>query len=101
MIADGAKVTIDDTAKNAYLYREEDALWISFDLPQTLYMKLQAAEELGLGGTMVRAGAGRRLWMLPGAMFACLERGQACAGACEGARGAPAARSPRMLPPPR
>lgn len=46
------QVVVSQEAKAAYLV--EGNQWVSFDLPQTLYMKLLAARELGLGGLMVR-----------------------------------------------
>ncbi len=53
---------ISSPAKAAYLV--SGTTWISFDLPQTIYMKILAARQLGLGGLMVRrravaAGAAR------------------------------------------
>ncbi|KAL4459091.1 hypothetical protein ABPG75_013956 [Micractinium tetrahymenae] len=53
MIATGRmKVAIDRTAKAAYLQTPAGA-WISFDLPETLWMKAVAARQMGLGGLMV------------------------------------------------
>lgn len=48
------QVVISSQAKAAYLV--SGTTWISFDLPQTIYMKILAARERGLGGLMVRAG---------------------------------------------
>lgn len=54
------QVVISNQAKAAYLV--SGTTWISFDLPQTIYMKILAARERGLGGLMVRRGtAGCRL----------------------------------------
>ncbi|KAL4419580.1 hypothetical protein ABPG77_003606, partial [Micractinium sp. CCAP 211/92] len=53
MIATGLmKVAIDRTAKAAYLETPARE-WISFELPETLWMKGVAARQLGLGGLMV------------------------------------------------
>jgi chitinase len=53
----GARVTIDTTAMAAFAVDLTDKTqWFSFDLPQTLYMKIQKAEEMGLGGLMVGTG---------------------------------------------
>jgi GH18 family chitinase len=50
----GARVTIDTAAKAAYAVNLTDpSQWVSFDLPQTLYMKIQEARARGLGGLMV------------------------------------------------
>lgn len=46
------QVTIHDGAKAAYLV--SGSTWVGFDLPQTIYMKILAARQLGLGGLMVR-----------------------------------------------
>lgn len=53
MIAAGAKVTVDPVAKAAYLVKGNQ--WVAFDNPQTIYMKIEAARAMGLGGTMVWA----------------------------------------------
>ena len=53
MIAGGADVTLDPAAKAAYLVQGDQ--WVSFDLPQTIYMKIEAAREMGLGGISVWA----------------------------------------------
>lgn len=44
-------MTIDASAKAAYVVN--GATWIGTDVPQTIYMKILAARELGLGGLMV------------------------------------------------
>lgn len=49
------QVVVSQGAKAAYLVDGDQ--WVSFDLPQTLFMKLLAARELGLGGLMVRRAA--------------------------------------------
>ena len=54
MIAAGAKVTVDPVAMAAYAVKGNQ--WVSFDLPQTIYLKIKAARAMGLGGTMVWAG---------------------------------------------
>ena len=59
------QVTIHEGAKAAYLV--SGSTWVGFDLPQTLYMKIKAADALGLGGLMVSAScklglAGRAGW---------------------------------------
>ena len=53
MIVAGAKVTVDPVAKAAYLVKGNQ--WVSFDNPQTIFMKIEAARAMGLGGTMVWA----------------------------------------------
>lgn len=53
MIAGGAEVTLDPASKAAYLVAGDQ--WVSFDLPQTIFMKMEAAREMGLGGTSVWA----------------------------------------------
>ncbi len=53
MIAKGAKVTTDATAKAAYLVLGNQ--WVSFDTPETLRWKIQEAKKWGLGGSMVSA----------------------------------------------
>lgn len=50
MIALGARVMLDAAAKSAYL--QQGSTWVSFDLPQTIFLKTQAAKALGLGGLM-------------------------------------------------
>jgi hypothetical protein len=42
---------IDETAMAAHIVSNDQ--WIGFDNLQTLYMKIKAAEALGLGGLMV------------------------------------------------
>jgi hypothetical protein len=51
-----SQVTISVKAKSAYLVYND--LWVAFDMPQSMYMKIKAAEALGLGGLMV-GGSGR------------------------------------------
>ena len=58
MIAAGAKVTVDTTAKAAYLVK--GAQWIGYDNPDTLRMKIVAAKGMGLGGVMVSGPLGQR-----------------------------------------
>jgi hypothetical protein len=48
----GLQVTIHEGAKAAYLVH--GSTWVGFDLPQTIWMKILAARERGLGGLMVR-----------------------------------------------
>ena len=45
------QVTIHEAAKAAFLV--SGSTWVGFDLPQTLCMKIKAADALGLGGLMV------------------------------------------------
>lgn len=48
---DPPQVTIHEGAKAAYLV--SGSMWVGFDLPQTIWMKILAARERGLGGLMV------------------------------------------------
>ena len=54
----GVAVGIDTVAKAAYLTLGDT--WVSFDLPQTLHMKIQAARDWNLGGLMVSAARAAR-----------------------------------------
>ena len=53
LIAGGAKVNVDSTAMAAYLVQGDQ--WVSFDAPETIFMKIKAARAAGMGGTMVWA----------------------------------------------
>ena len=48
---------VDETAMAAHIVSNDQ--WIGFDNLQTIYMKIKAAEALGLGGLMVRGREGR------------------------------------------
>ena len=52
-IAAGGQVSINAPGKAAYL--QLGNTWVSFDLPQTIYLKIKAARALKLGGLMVGA----------------------------------------------
>ena len=50
LIAGGAKVHVDSEAMAAYLVHGDQ--WVSFDAPETMFMKIKAARAAGLGGVM-------------------------------------------------
>lgn len=54
LVAGGAKVAIVPEAMTAYLVTPDD-MWVSFDLPQTQWMKVMEVQRMGLGGVMVWA----------------------------------------------
>ena len=53
LIAGGAEVHVDSEAMAAYLVKGDQ--WVSFDAPETMFMKIKAARAAGLGGVMVWA----------------------------------------------
>ena len=64
------QVVNDPVAKAAYL--SLGTQWVAFDTPQTLWMKIQAAKQMGLGGLMVRAvHALQRVLHCTAALYCC------------------------------
>lgn len=53
----GAILVENATARAAYLTQGQQ--WIALDTPQTLVLKLRAAQRMGIGGSMVSS---RQLW---------------------------------------